>query len=206
MQRNIFITATVAAVTIIAIAVFSWTLLHAVAIAPDDDGSLASASSSAMSAAPFVIATSSRPVRLVIPSLSIDANIQDVGVNASGAMRAPNNFTDVAWYEYGTVPGMLGSAVIDGHVDNGLALAGVFKHLPDIKIGDDVYMQEKDGSRLHFVVTDIEIYPYESVPTNLIFNQNDAARLDLITCEGIWVPAGKTYDHRLVVYTELSAR
>lgn len=119
-------------------------------------------------------------------------------------MGTPSNFTDVAWYKYGPVPGALGSAVIDGHVDNGLALAGVFKHLVDIKIGDRVTTVTRDGSQLQFAVVAIETYPYQDTPSSTIFaTATDTARLNLITCEGTWVPGGKTYDHRLVVYTQL---
>src|SRR6185503_17165796 len=107
-------------------------------------------------------------------------------------MGTPSNFTDVAWYKYGTVPGQVGSAVIDGHVDNGLALAGVFKHLTDIKNGADVYVITKEGTKIHFVVQDIQSYPYKSVPTTLLFNQKDRARLNLVTCAGTWVPGDKT--------------
>lgn len=196
MNRKLLPSAVVVLMAI-SIAVFAWTLAHALFYAPDDS-TFAPAHS-----IPIVAATSSEPSRLVIPSLHVDAAVQYVGVTKNGAMGIPNNFTDVAWYKYGPVPGQLGSAVIDGHVDNGLSLAGVFKHLVDIKIGDDVYVVDKEGTRLHFVVTDIESYPYQDAPSSLIFGQTDVARLNLITCEGVWVPSDKTYDHRLVVFTQL---
>jgi LPXTG-site transpeptidase (sortase) family protein len=128
-----------------------------------------------------------------------------VGVNALGNMRAPSNFTDVSWYEYGTVPGMVGSAVIAGHVDNGLGLDGVFKHLSDMQVNDDLYIETIGGAMLHFKVSDIETYPYQDVPTTTLFGQDDAARLNLITCDGTWVPGHDTYDHRIVIYTRLVA-
>src|SRR3989344_6970324 len=151
----------------------------------------------------LVASSSSTPSRISIPSLDIDAKVQKVGVKADGNMATPSNFSDVAWYKHGTVPGQLGSAVISGHVDNGLALAGVFKHLPEIQIGDDVFIEQQDGSKLHFVVEAIESYPYKDAPVEKIFAQNDAARLNLVTCEGNWVKSEKTYDRRLVVFTKL---
>src|SRR3989338_5323252 len=154
---------------------------------------------------PIEALSSSLPARLVIPALHVDASVQKVGVKADGNMATPSNFSDVAWYKHGTVPGQLGSAVISGHVDNGLALAGVFKHLPEIQIGDDVYVEQQDGNRLHFVVEAIEGYPYKDAPAEKIFAHNDAARLNLVTCEGVWVKSEKTYDRRLVVYTKLVA-
>src|SRR5581483_3680239 len=83
------------------------------------------------------------PARLIIPSLHIDAPVEYVGVNAAGNMRAPSNFTDVAWYDRGTVPGTQGSAVMDGHVDNGLGLPGVFKNLATLQPGADIYVAVK---------------------------------------------------------------
>jgi sortase A len=144
------------------------------------------------------------PSRLEIPSVNIDAKVLQVGVGVSGNMAVPPNFIDVGWYKYGTIPGQLGSAVIDGHVDNGLALDGVFKHLGDVQINDDIYIVTNGGARRHFIVTDIQAYPYTDVPTDLIFNQADSARLNLITCEGAWVQGKKTYDHRLVVFAQLA--
>lgn len=144
-----------------------------------------------------------RPSRLRVPALEIDAYVQHVGVNAKGNMATPNNFTDVGWYKYGATPGFLGSAVFAGHVDNGLGLSGVFKRLADIQIGDEVLVESKEGKELRFRVVEIQTYPHDSVPGEMLFARNDRPRLNLITCEGVWVPGERTYDQRLVVYTEL---
>lgn len=118
-------------------------------------------------------------------------------------MAVPSNYTDVGWYKYGVPPGRQGSAVIDGHVDNGLALPGVFKYLDKIKVGDDVYIEESDGGRLHFVVYDVEVYPYTDVPREKLFAAASSSYLNLITCGGSWLQSSHTYDHRMVVYTKL---
>lgn len=143
------------------------------------------------------------PTRLRIPALDIDAHMQELGINAKGNMATPNNFTDVGWYKFGTPPGLVGSAVVAGHVDNGLGLAGVFKNLSEIRIGDNIYIEKKDGEELRFVVTEMQVYPYTHVPRDILFSRRDVARLNLITCEGAWVAGERTYDQRLVVYAEL---
>jgi len=148
------------------------------------------------------VASSSPPERLLIPSLNVDAAVQTVGVTIKGTLGAPSNYTDVGWYRGGTIPGQRGSAVIDGHVDNGLSLPGVFKELSEIKKGAAMYVLTQDGHAIRFVVTDIERYPYQNAPMDLIFNRQDAARLNLITCDGIWVAGERTYDERLVVFAE----
>jgi sortase A len=187
-------------ITALAAVVFCATLVHALWYAPEDNGF---APPTAAISARTEVPPEEQPARLQIPALGIDAAVQYVGVTKAGNMGVPNNFTDVAWYKYGTPPGERGSAVIDGHVDNGLGLDGVFKHLGDIKAGDDVYVLRKNGGKIHYVVTSIATYPYKAVPTDLVFSRQDTARLNLITCEGTWVKNDKTYDERLIVYTEL---
>jgi sortase A len=144
------------------------------------------------------------PVRLIIPTINVKAKVQYVGLNSKGNMGTPNNFSDVAWYKSGTLPGNTGSAVMAGHVDNGLALAGVFKHLKELRPGDSVYVEKKDGTELHFVVESVKSYPYSEIPAAEVFGLNDDGKhLNLITCIGSWMTDQKTYSERLVVYTRL---
>ncbi|MDB5187962.1 MAG: hypothetical protein JWO50_482 [Candidatus Kaiserbacteria bacterium] len=200
-QRTVTLITTVAFV--VAAILFTVTFVHAVWYAPDVQVAVARADTVTTSSTSARTSTSSPPYRLIIPTLSINAGVQYVGVKSNGNMATPSNFTDVGWYKYGTTPGDIGSAVFAGHVDNGLGLAGVFKHLKDLKVGDSIYVQSKDGTKLHFVIYDIESYDYNSAPTERIFNAHAYIGLNLITCDGDWVPSGKTYDHRLVVYSRL---
>lgn len=189
-------------VTIIATGVLVWTLADAFFVAP---GGEIDAPWLAKNAPAAHAPSTALPARLIIPAIDIDADVQHVGIKADGSMSTPSNFTDVGWYKYGTIPGQTGSAVIDGHVDNGLSLAGVFKHLVELKVGDDVYVDQKDGSKLHFIVVDIKSFPYDKAPSELIFGRSDAARLNLITCKGDWIKDEKTYAERLVVFTKLAS-
>lgn len=198
LRRSRILVGIAVAIVVIAGTVFFTTLVRAVFYTPEGEITVPSI---VPMIEPEVAQSASLPLRLQIPSLSINARVQQVGLNAKKNMAAPTNFTDVGWYKYGTVPGQLGSAVIDGHVDNGLALSGVFKRLGDMAIGDDVYITARDGSRLHFVVTDIQSYPYTDAPSERIFSAKDAAHLNLITCAGTWIKGKRTYDERLVVYT-----
>lgn len=196
---------TVLAIGVVALStgVFGATLVHATLFAPESEIAPPAAEQPAASSS-VIVAAGNYPSRLLIPKLGVDAHVQYVGIAYSGNVMVPNNFTDVAWYKYGPVPGMAGSALIDGHVDNGLNLPGVFKNLNNIAPGDDVYVETVSGEKLHFVVNEVESYPYQAVPTSQIFNSSDgAAHLNLITCDGGWVEGQRTYDHRFVVYTTL---
>ncbi len=182
-------------VAIAAAAVFVVTLLRAVVFAPDGE------------LLPFnrvVPVEAGAPARLEIPRLGIDANVQLVGVNAKGNMASPSNFSDVSWYMNGTSPGSLGSAVMAGHVDNGLGLPGVFKELHTLRKGDELYVVTEEGKRLRFVVEEVRMFAHTAVPPDLLFTRADTVRLNLVTCDGAWLESEKTYDKRLVVFAVLA--
>lgn len=143
------------------------------------------------------------PSRLIIPKLEIDANVQHLGVTSSGNMAAPNNFTDVSWYKYGTVPGYQGSAVMAGHVDNALGTPAVFYELPKLETGDDIYVVRENGDRLHYKVVSMDLYPWNDSPVEKIFNDDSGKYLNLITCQGDWVPEARSAENRLVIYAKL---
>lgn len=195
MARTI-ITFGVLVVTFSAAVIFSTTAAKAFLYAPDSEVSYPPVHDVARD-------PTRAPERLRIPSLDIDANVQHVGVKENGNMGTPNNFTDVGWYKYGPAPGESGSAVMAGHVDNALSLAGVFKNLGDVEVGADVYVTDISGRVRHFEVTAVRSYPYTDVPTDILFNSSGTERLNLITCEGTWLPKERTYDTRLVVFTKL---
>jgi len=185
---------------ILALGVFGVTLYRALYVSSDDSDLVPPASAQAVQSG-----TSTVPVRLKIPALSIDANVQQVGRTKAGAVGIPSNFTDVAWYQYSPVPGALGNALIDGHLDNAISLPGVFKHLSDIQPGDDIYVVNASGQELHFTVTKTESIPYNATSTDEIFSTSSAAHLILITCQGTWDQSIKEYSNRLVVFSTLSA-
>lgn len=146
------------------------------------------------------VSVESRPARLMIPAVGVDADVQEVGITTEGNMGVPNNFYQTGWYKYGPVPGQRGSAVISGHVDNGLGLDGVFKRLKDVKTGDEIFVQTQSGDTLRFVVEETDSYVVASAPLTRIFNRDGARRLNLITCDGTWDAAAESYDRRRVVY------
>jgi sortase A len=174
--------------------VFARTLVSSAFYAPERE---------VVSAQPLTLATTSAslPARLVIPALEIDAEVEHVGINYKGEMVAPADYDDVAWYREGVVPGKRGSAVMAGHLNDGLGLSGVFQDLQKIEPGDEVFVENGYG-RIRFVVEQIETYDYKSVPLDLVFHRSDAVRLNLITCAGRWTWDGRTYDKRVVVYAK----
>ncbi|MES2088165.1 MAG: class F sortase [Patescibacteria group bacterium] len=143
------------------------------------------------------------PSRLVIPTINIDANIQNVGLTAAGRVGIPNNFTDVAWFNKSPKPGEAGSAVIDGHLDTARDANAVFIHLDQLKRGDQVYVTDTAGQKITFQVVNTAIYDDSNAPLAEIFDTTGSiAKLNLITCDGVWIQKVHSYSKRLVVYTE----
>ncbi len=142
------------------------------------------------------------PERLIIPSLGLEAKIQPVGLTAAGEMSAPNNPEEAAWFKLGTRPGQIGSAVIAGHLDSAKGEEAVFWNLRKLRKESEVYIIDDKNNRVRFKVTGSELYDAENVSLESIFGRSDKARLNLITCGGVWNKEKNNYSKRLVVFTE----
>lgn len=143
--------------------------------------------------------------RLQIPTIGVNALIENVGVTSTGNMQVPatSPWTDVGWYQGGPVPGKHGSAVIDGHLNRpgGCCIPAVFWNLKLLHVGDVVTVTGK-GTTVHFRVT-LVMYYANNAPTGAIFNNTSGTFLNLITCAGDWIPTQHQTTTRLVVYTTL---
>lgn len=148
---------------------------------------------------PTKAAVQATPNYLIIPNAKVNTNIIEVGITAKGNLDVPNNYTEVGWYKYGPKPGQIGSAVLDGHVDNGGSIPGPFKNLRNLKVGDDIYVDMSDGTRVHYKVTLSEVYDTDKFPGKKVFHENDNKYLKLITCHGKFVKSMDTYDKRLII-------
>ena len=147
--------------------------------------------------------TAENPLRLVIPSIGINAFVEPVGIQSDSDLATPtqNPWEDVGWYDLGPHPGEPGSAVIDGHLDRPGGYPAVFWRLRDIQVGDDVQVRNTAGKTLHFRVIRIAYYTPEEAPLQDIFGNLGGTYLNLITCAGDWIPNQHQTTLRLVVYT-----
>lgn len=142
------------------------------------------------------------PKKISMPLFGINTTVQEVGITAAGAMEAPGNYKTVGWFKLGVKPGEKGSAVMAGHLDTNLGKEGVFWNLNKLKIGDYVYITDEYGSKMRFRAVKSEVYSAENAPMEEIFGASNIARLNLITCDGAWDAGKKSYNKRLVVFTE----
>jgi len=140
------------------------------------------------------------PVRLTIPAINVNASIQKIGVTSKGEMEIPSNSVDVGWFKFGSLPGEKGSAVIAGHLDGENGGAGVFINLYKLRPGDKLYVKNDKGETTTFVVRENRIY--NPGYADDVFSLNDSAHLNLVTCDGVWDGVKKSYNKRLVVFTD----
>jgi sortase A len=149
--------------------------------------------------------STSTPVRVLVPEVGIDGNVIPVGIGKTGNMAVPVKYEDIGWYKYGPVPGQKGNAVLAGHVDDGRGNPAIFYKLNEVKVGNFVYIENSNGEKIKFVVKEIRLVDYSNpskADMQAIFGKDENEGLNLITCEGTWIPEKKTYSNRLVIFTE----
>lgn len=143
-----------------------------------------------------------QPVRLKIPKIGVDTSIEYMGVTSKGEMEVPDNSINVGWFKLGPQPGEKGNAVIAGHFDGKNGEAGVFINLYKLVLNDMVFVENSKGNSTAFVVR--EIRTYDPGYVHSVFSASESAHLNLITCDGVWNGTLKSYDKRLVVFTDIA--
>ena len=143
------------------------------------------------------------PVLLKIPQINVDAVIKSVGVTSTGEMVSPEGPFNTAWFKLGPYPGENGSAVIAGHFGHWkIGVGSVFDNLSKLVKGDKIYIVDEKGKTVTFVVRESRVYD-PVADASIVFNSNDGkAHLNLVTCEGTWLPDQKTFTNRLVVFAD----
>lgn len=142
------------------------------------------------------------PVRVRIPSQSIDAQVVPVGITPTGEMEAPSGYDEVGWYRYGARPGEPGRAVLAGHLDSRDGPA-VFFQLGWLQPGDTIEVHFEDGAETRvFAVRELAQYPVDGAPLGDIFGHVDHPELVLITCAGQFEGPEAGYSERVIVYAD----
>lgn len=146
------------------------------------------------------------PVRVIIPSIGVDATVEQVGVDADGAMATPEDPWNTGWYAPGVRPGQPGNAAIAGHVDYHGIGPVVFWDLNKLTTGAEVLVVTDAGQTLRFTVRGSEYYTPDNAPLLDIFGPANTVNLNLITCGGTFNPATRHYDQRLVLFTSYAGQ
>jgi sortase (surface protein transpeptidase) len=142
------------------------------------------------------------PVRVLVPSIDVDADLVGVGLEPDGAMAVPD-FGLAGWYTEGPPPGHPGPAAIAAHVDS-RAGPDVFYRLREVQEGDEVTVVYDSGDEVTFVVTGSEQTDKDELPGDRIWPVTSERLLALITCGGDFDRSVRSYRDNIVVYTELA--
>lgn len=146
--------------------------------------------------------SSGLPIRLKIPKINVDTDLEYVGLTSRGAVGVPKNPSRAAWYNLGPRPGEKGNAVITGHINWYYGVTGVFAELHHLKPGDKITVQDDTGAVTDFVVRKSQSYNASANAVDVFISNDKKSHLNLITCEGVWNKYSKSYSKRLVVFAD----
>lgn len=156
-----------------------------------------------VSTAPHTLSSPFVPVRIQVPALHIDAEVESVGRKTDGVMKAPSTFKTTAWFNEGSLAGAEGNTVIAGHLNNAVTTSGVFEHLDALSLGETIILIDSLGREARYVVREMTVYETLKAPNDLIFATEGNSRVVLITCNGAWDKGKRSYDKRLVIFADL---
>ncbi|WP_246060649.1 class F sortase [Nocardioides dongxiaopingii] len=145
------------------------------------------------------------PVRLVVPSLDIEASVVPVGLSADAVLDPPADATTVGWWDDSARPGAArGQVVITGHtVHTGGGALDAVSTTPGLR-GRRIDVRTRAGVQ-HYRVVRREVLSRDELAAGAqgLFGQDRrddvGARLVLVTCTD-W--NGSSYDSNVVVVAE----
>ncbi|MEU5143911.1 class F sortase [Streptomyces sp. NPDC021139] len=171
---------------------------------PAHPGTTASSAPPATGAAGSALPRS-KPVRLLIPEISVDAPFTDLAIGDKGQLQPPpaGDTNLVGWYAKGVSPGEKGTSIIAGHVDTKTSPA-VFARLDQLDKGDKFQVRRADGREATFVVDGLETFAKDEFPSDRVYGDADRPEVRLITCAGDYDHKVKDYTDNLVVFAHLA--
>lgn len=152
----------------------------------------------------FPVLDPSRPRRLTIPSIKVDAPILDVGLASDGSVDVPplQQHDQAGWFDGGPTPGQFGPALIVGHADTRTG-PSVFYHLDQLKAGQKIEVARSDRSVAVFEVNSVEHYNKARLPIQRVYGDFSRPSLRLMTCGGVWLGGKLGYSDNIVVFASL---
>ncbi|MET8151690.1 class F sortase [Actinoplanes sp. NPDC049668] len=139
------------------------------------------------------------PVRLRIPALGVDSDLQRLDRLADGTVAVPGRADRAGWFAQGPRPGQPGPAVVLGHVDSRTG-PGVFFGLARIRPGAVVHVDRADASTIEFRVTEVSRVPKSRFPTDLVYGPTLEPTLRLVTCGGGFDESRRSYRDNVIVF------
>ncbi|MFE4857159.1 class F sortase [Streptomyces sp. NPDC056670] len=165
--------------------------------------SSAGAASPAPSAAPVEPLPFAPASRVRIEAINVNAPVMDVGTDSQGWIQAPppQDPNLAGWYQNGVAPGMRGTSVVVGHVDNTKGPA-VFYGLGSLQKGNHIEVDRFDGHTAVFEVYGVEVFDKATFPGARVYGDTGHPELRVITCGGGFSRA-RGYDGNVVAFARL---
>ncbi|WP_307873237.1 class F sortase [Paractinoplanes ovalisporus] len=152
----------------------------------------------------FPVLEPSRPERLSIPAINVQAPILEVGLASDGSVGVPplKRHNEAGWFDGGPTPGQFGPALIVGHADTRTG-PSVFKQLPKLKPGQRIEVTRADNSVAVFEVNSVEHFDKGKLPVQRVYSDYTRPSLRLMTCGGRWVGGSTGYSDNIIVFASL---
>ena len=137
------------------------------------------------------------PVRMIIPVLELDYEIQMTISDERGNMQIAPYLDIVSWFDRGAIPGNDGNAIFGSH-NIWRGVRSQVYDLDKMEVGDEMIIEYDDGTSIIFNLESVFVYPLARAPAHLIMEVNTEPRVTLITCKPPFNPSTGTSDNRIV--------
>ncbi|AEN13049.1 MULTISPECIES: class F sortase [unclassified Streptomyces] len=147
----------------------------------------------------------SRPVKVAVPAIYIEAPVTGLGLDKKGRLGAPplSKPKLVGWYQDGPSPGEAGTSLIVGHRDTETGPA-IFLNLNALRRGDTVTVTRADRKTAVFSVDEVETYTKDKFPDDKVYGPTGRPELRLMTCGGRF-DKKNGYSANVVVFAHLTS-
>jgi hypothetical protein len=152
----------------------------------------------------FPVLEPSRPVRIAIPAIKVDAPVSRVGLAEDGTIAVPpvERHNEAGWFDQGPTPGQFGPAIIVGHADTRTG-PSIFHEVTKLRPGARVEVTRRDRSVAVFEVNSVERFNKSRLPADRVYGDFSRPGLRLITCGGEWKGGSIGYADNIVVFASL---
>ena len=137
------------------------------------------------------------PVRMRIPSLAMDYEIQGTGADQNGTMQVVPSISVISWYKQSAIPGNDGNAIMAGH-NTWRGERSPLYSMDDLPIGSEMVIEYEDGTVAYFMLESVFVYKLKTAPVDKILDMKGDARVTLITCKPPFNLVTGTSDNRIV--------
>ena len=138
------------------------------------------------------------PVWMYIPSIGVDAEVQDTGTDyVADSMEIVPSGRIISWWRESAIPGNDGNAIFGGH-NKWSGAYGQLYSMDTMNIGDEMEIVYDDGTSLIFRLESVFVYPLATAPADIIMDTGGEARVTVITCKEPFNPNTGTSDNRII--------